>query len=53
MKKRINISISEFVLSELDDLAKEYGFDRSAMIAYLVLKEQGLRVDDEALEGVL
>ena len=53
MKKRVNISLNDFVLSELDSLAEKYGVDRSAMITILVLKEQGMRTDKEALEGVI
>lgn len=36
MKKRVNITMEESILSKLDKLAKDRGIDRSTMLSILV-----------------
>lgn len=36
MKKRVNISIEEHVLTKVDEMAKQRGIDRSTMISILI-----------------
>ena len=40
MKKRINITVDEFILKKVDEMAKNRGIDRSTMFSILVYDAQ-------------
>lgn len=58
MKKRFNVSMSEFLLDELDYMASKKGMSRSALLAMLVsnewnvmLRDNKVGMNDMTIEG--
>lgn len=55
MKKRVNITMEESILSKLDKLAKDRGIDRSTMLSILVydsydlvdLRDSGIDISNQ------
>lgn len=55
MKKRVNITMEESILSKLDKLAKDRGIDRSTMLSILVydsydlveLRDNGINTNNQ------